>query len=241
MKWEVQLTGDPADLTMLSHSFSEPDMAISDANGQFVLRSTQFEPLQTADTVRNKAQEIVTAVSGTARLLLGTSQPVGVGAVFAVREDGGRNVFVLASPATLRLRGTLASLVVKRADGTVETHYPTEPGPGWVKVALQQEVVARALRLRNTGTLEWVDLYRLYEVIESDVPARAIQAKGWVTSSQIERFKRTANSQKAIGDKARHGKDPYEPPQNSMSLSEARGLIDSVLKAWLREKAGGSV
>jgi hypothetical protein len=225
---------------MLSHSFNDPDMSISDTNGQFVLRSTQFEPLQTADAVRNKAQEIATAVSGTARLLLGTSQAIAVGAVFMVREDGRRNIFVSLSPATVRLRGALASLVVKRADGTVETHYPTEPGPGWVQVALQQEVVARALRLRNTGILEWVDLYRLYEVIESDVPARAIQAKGWVTSGQIERFKRTANSQKAIGDKARHGKDPYEPPQNPMSLSEARGLIDSVLKAWLGEKAGGS-
>ena len=240
MKWEIQLNGDPADLTMLSNSFNGPDISISEVNGQFVLRSTQFAPLQTADSVRNKAQEIVTAVSGTARLLLGTSQPIEMGAVFMVREGGGRNVFVSPPPATLRLRGTLASLVVKRADGTVETHYPTEPGPGWVQVALQQEVVARALRLRNAGALEWVDLYRLYEVIESDVPTRTIQAKSWVTSGQIERFKRTANSQKAIGDKARHGKDPYEPPQNPMSLLEARGLIDSVLKAWLREKAGGS-
>jgi hypothetical protein len=69
MNWEVQLTGDPADLTMLSHSFNDPDTSISDTNGQFVLRSTQFEPLQTADAVRNKAPEIATAVSGTARLL----------------------------------------------------------------------------------------------------------------------------------------------------------------------------
>jgi hypothetical protein len=225
---------------MLSHSFNDPDMSISDANGQLVLRSTQFELLQTADAMRNQAQEIATAVSGTARLLLGTSQPVEVGAVFAVREDGRRNVFVSPQPATIRLRGALASRVGKGAAGTVATHYPTEPGPGWVQVALQQEVVARALRLRNAGLLEWVDLYRLYEVIEADVPARALQAKGWVTSGQIERFKRTANSPKAIGDKARHGKAPYEPPQNPMSLSEARGLIDSVLKAWLREKAGGS-
>jgi hypothetical protein len=241
MKWEVQLTGDAADLRMLNKSFNEPDVSISEASGQFVLRSTEFDLLCTSRAVRNKAQEIVTAISSTARLLLGAHQPIELGAVFEVQEDGRRYTFIFPAPATLRLRGTLFSIVIKRADGTEETHYPAEPGPHWVKAALQHEVVARALRLRDIGDLEWVDLYRLYEVIASDVPAREMQEKAWVLGRQIDLFKRTANSQKAIGDKARHGKDPYDPPKNPMSLSEARALIDSVLKAWLREKASGSI
>jgi hypothetical protein len=63
-----------------------------------------------------------------------------------------------------------------------------------------------------------------------------MKTKGWVTNRQVDRFKRTANSQKAIGDKARHGKDPYEPPTEPLSLSEARALIDGLLKVWLDEK-----
>jgi hypothetical protein len=103
MKWEIQLTGDSTDLQMLSQSFNGPDLLISEVNGQFVLSSVHFELLATADAVRNKAQEIVPAVSGTARLLLGAHQPVELGAVYEVRDQGGRNVFI--SPITaVRLR-----------------------------------------------------------------------------------------------------------------------------------------
>lgn len=240
MKWAILLTGDSADLKTLGESYNEPDLSVSDESGQFVLRSTQFDSLETAGAVRDKARELATAVSGVARLQLGALQPVEVGAVVQFREDGTENTFISPPPATLQLRGLLTSLIVRRADGTVETHYPADHGPDWVKAALQYEVVARALRLRDAGCLEWVDLYRLYEVIESDVPLNEMKAKGWVTGREIERFKRTANSQRAIGDKARYGKDPYEPPKDPLLLGKARALVDSILKYWLEEKAGSA-
>jgi len=236
MKWEIQLTGDSADLKMLSQSFNQPDLSVSEESGQFVLRSTQVDLLDTADAVRNKARDLVTAMSGVARLLRGACQPIEVGAVAQFRDDGTKHRFISPSPATFRLRGMPASLIVKRTVGTVETHHPVDPGPNWVKAALQDEVVARALRIRNAGDLEWVDIYKLYEVIESDISLAKMKTKGWVTNRQVDRFKRTANSQKAIGDKARHGRDPYEPPTDPLSLSEARALIDSLIKVWLDEK-----
>ena len=240
MRWEIQLAGDPADLRMLSKSLNKPELLVSEENGQFALRSTEFESLDSTDAVRNKARELITAMSGCARLFLETSQPIEVGAVTEIGKDGARNIFVSPEPAILRLRSTV-SVVIKHSDGTIETRRPTDPVPALIKAALQHEVVARALRLRNVGTLEWVDLYRLYEVIESDVPRKNIESKGWATKNQIDRFKHTANSQKAVGDKARHGKDPYSPPKNPMSLSEARTLIDNLLKAWLQKKANSNV
>jgi hypothetical protein len=40
MKWEIQLTGDSADLKMLSQSFNQLDLSVSEESGQFVLHST---------------------------------------------------------------------------------------------------------------------------------------------------------------------------------------------------------
>jgi len=96
----------------------------------------------------------------------------------------------------------------------------------------QDQVVAKALRLRNADNLDWVDLYRLYELIENDV-GRPMHQLGWASRSELDRFARTANSVAAAGDKARHGVERTHPPRKPMTFSHARELIDRIMKAWL--------
>ena len=88
-----------------------------------------------------------------------------------------------------------------------------------------------------TTTLDWVDLYRIYEVIESDMGRSVILAKRWATNADIKLFKHTANSVAATGDQARHGKETSTPPVKPLTLSEARALVDTLLRAWLAHKA----
>ena len=237
MKWEVQLAGDAGDLKKLGRALNKEDISVSEENDQFVLRSLHFETLETADAVRHKAQELVTALSGIVRLLLGSPRPIRIGTIRQIIGNGSR-VFVVSGSATLKLRVGEPTVVIHRFGGSIEANRPMDPAPTWVNLALQHEVVARALRLRNADDLEWVDLYRLYEVIESDTPLTNMEAKGWITGRQVRRFKRTANSQKIVGDKARHGKDPYDPPKDPMTFSEARSMVDNLIKVWLRDKAG---
>src|SRR6266849_8946952 len=97
---------------------------------------------------------------------------------------------------------------------------------------------AKALRLRDDDSRGWVELYRLYEVIESDIGRPVIVANGWVSDRDIGRFKHTANSVEAAGDEARHGKEETDPPARPLSLAEARTLIDRLLSGWLAFKAG---
>jgi hypothetical protein len=137
-----------------------------------------------------------------------------------------------------KIRGGLTSIVVTRADGTVEEHRPSDPAPKWLARALANQSVARALRLRDADGLSWTDLYRLYEVVEKGAgEGNAIVTSGWATQSQVRRFKHSANSVTAAGDGARHGVEPTDPPADAMSLGEARSFVDGLLRRWLENGA----
>jgi hypothetical protein len=232
MAWEVQLTGDPTDLQTLADTFKGGEIQVAQSGNEYVLRSSQFEPLDSAASVREAAIELVTALSGSARLALGAREAIGVGpAVYRVGPDGKRDTTVLVGLAVSHER----ALPITVVHGT-KIHRPADPISKWLPLATQDPVVAKALRLRNANDLDWVDLYRLYEVIENDVGCPMHQL-GWASRNELERFARTANSVAAAGDKARHGVERTDPPRKPMSLSHARELIDRIMNAWLAWKA----
>lgn len=236
MKWEVDIIGDPGDLRMLSEGMRSGNISICEREGEFVLRSTQFDSFQDANDVRTYAQQIVSSLSGYSRLVLGAHKPIKVGSVVIVRDDGTKNVFVQLEPLTIRARVSLPSVAVTRADGTVEHHRPADSVEDWLEAAKQNPAVAKALRLRNADSLSWVELCRIYEVVEGDADGSHIVTSGR-EHSEIARFTHTANSVGACGDQARHGKETTQPPKNPISLSQARSLIDRLLKTWIARKA----
>jgi len=231
MPWEVQLTGDPTDLRMLTDAFTGGEVQVAQPGQECVLRSSQFELLDSAASVRECAIELVTALSGSARLVLGARQAIGVGAVYRVRPDGKRDITVLVGQALSHER----ALPITVVHGT-QIYRPADPISMWLPLVAQDPVVAKALRLRDADDLDWVDLYRLYEVIENDV-GHLMHRLGWASRNELNRFARTANSVAAAGDKARHGVERNDPPPNPMSLAHARELIDRIMRAWLEWKA----
>jgi hypothetical protein len=238
MHWEVQLTGDKTDLRMLADRLAAEDIAVAESRGEFVLRAVGLESMHEAGAVRSRAVELVRAMSASARLAFGTATGIGLGAVYRVADDGRRDITVFLEPGIAHARTLPVTLAITRRDGTSEVHRPADPVARWVPLASKDPTVARALRLRDVAPLEWVDLYRLYEVIQGDVGAKTHKL-GWATREECCRFTRTANSVAAAGDKARHGRERTAPPPEPMSLSAARKLIDRLLHAWLDWKAGG--
>jgi hypothetical protein len=61
--------------------------------------------------------------------------------------------------------------------------------------------------------------------------------KGFVPKSQIGRFTATANSYKAIGLAARHGKTKGFIDTANMTLIQAREMVRSILEKWAKEIA----
>lgn len=237
MAWRVHLVGDSADLRMLADALREPSFSISQEDGEFVLTSSEFASITSADEVRARANELVTSLSGLARLMLRSHGPISVGELI-VDPKGRRHFELQAETGAYRVEGYPASLTIQRTDGTLETDTPLHPVRECVFVAGNDPAVTKALRLRNGDDLTWGDLYRLYEVVEADVGGLSkIAELGWTRQTQVKRFKRTANSEATAGDEARHGSETSQPPQDPMKLPEARELVDRLLKHWLRSKA----
>lgn len=238
MKWEVQLSGDEHDLRELEKSLTNDELRIIERDGQFFLETPRFSDLTTSEEVNAVTSDILPILTGAARLSLGGRTPLQISNIAKVREDGGRDIFVNLLD-TIQVRATAGSVGVEitRSDGSVEVVKPSNKVPNWVNVALRNDNVAKALRLFGSNEHDWVNLYRLYEVIEADVGGiDIIASEGWATKKAIKRFKHTANSPGAIGDSARHGKESSDPPADPMDLGEAVPLVEVILHNWLRSK-----
>ena len=83
----------------------------------------------------------------------------------------------------------------------------------------------------------WTGLYKLYEIIRSDVGGKtALSQKRWVDEADLIRFTRTADHPSASGRDARHAASNNEPPKVPMSLEEAKRLIRQVGQSWIEHK-----
>ena len=235
MKWEVQISGDVHDLGELAKSLTNDNLRIIERDGQFFLETIRFSELTTSEEVTAATSDLLPMLTGASRLSLGGRTPIQIANIAKVREDGSRDLFVnVQEKIHVRHR---VSLGITKSDGSIEVVNPADKVPDWINAASKCPNVAKALRLLGTQKHDWVSLYRLYEVIEADVGGiKKIPSEGWATQKTIKRFKYTANSPGAIGDSARHGKGPKNPPVEAMDLGEAVALVKVILHNWLSLK-----
>lgn len=97
----------------------------------------------------------------------------------------------------------------------------------FIPLALKDKAVAKALRLFSRD-LDWVNLYRIYEVIHEDV--------GGIKDENIKIFKACANNSNVTGDYSRHGKMNEGTPKESMRLADAQHLIKTRVREWIYQK-----
>ncbi len=235
MHWEVVLAGEVADLRMLTEVFRDSGLCISEREGtEFVISADAWNALDSAQEVRAGAMETASWLSGSARLTLGTTRSIEAGGVYKVRDDGSRDVFIFVESGEIRWRGFPATIRVGE-----EVRYPAEPVKEHIAVAAKTAAVARALRLRAVDRPDWVELYRMFEIVEHDMGS-GIWQRGWAAKAEVDRFTHTANSP-AAGDGSRHGVQKKAPPKNPMTLEEASAIVDKILRSWIESKAGGRV
>jgi hypothetical protein len=85
-------------------------------------------------------------------------------------------------------------------------------------------------------TLKWIFLYRIYEIIEKKVGGKKkLKSKNWITPNQVDLFAWVANYyyRHSIFRVFKKG----EPPPRTMPLSEAEGLISTLLSKYIESKA----
>jgi hypothetical protein len=225
-RWAVRLEGEHADLADLERLMNAPELLVVERDGSFYLESMGFEHLSSPPDVLAAARRLIDALSGLARLKMPLIRPFTATAVVE-RDDSGAtktHQFVFPESARLRLRAFAPTVTVT---GGAPAASPAPSSLG-AELALDDERVASALRIYGQEPT-WVGLYQVWDVIQPE-------AKAWVSASDIERFRWTANNFRALGSAARHARLDWKPPANPMSLEEAARLIGGLLERWLAEK-----
>jgi hypothetical protein len=235
----VQLLGDASDLSALAKSLTGNDLNVSRDGQDYVLTSDRFQARETAADIHAKAKEIVANLNGACRYTLGTTRPLSVGAVLRRHPDGERDITIRPEPARIVVRALSPTVKVGSIDGSVEESNRADPVKHLMRLALSSDAVRDVLHLIATGTLDWVNLCRILEIVVEDVGGPKVIARHrWATLKSMELLERTANSYDAVGLKARHGRQRagIQPPPKPMLISEARKLIGSIVHKWLESK-----
>jgi hypothetical protein len=94
--------------------------------------------------------------------------------------------------------------------------------------------VAKVIRLIATRPSDWVNLYKVMEIVKGDAGSALMHT--WASKRALGRFTNTANTAHATGDDARHAGDSFQAPAVPMTLTEAHTLIGGLARKWIESK-----
>ena len=233
--WMIEVGGEKFDLQELLRLNSLSDLSIEEENGRFYLRAAEFNSYSDAHDVLNRGIEILSVINGIAQIEIANWENVKVIGVARDEANDTRTQFVFPLSFRGRSRMSVNATVVK-ADGSIDISTQST-FESFLQIARREASIEKALRIYGSREHSWSNLYIIYEIIESSAGGKSVIVNnGWISNSQIEKFKRTANSVTVAGDNARHGKENTDPPSQPMLLSEADSLMESLLREWLLTK-----
>lgn len=232
-EWLVKLEGYEFDLAELSRQLTSPELSLSKEDDAYWLRSACFVALTEVSHVLTEAEKQLKHINGAARVFKANYEPVKLGSVRRQNDNGTRDHFVFLT-ASIKARSDLSATVTVSGGTPQPVQAASKDINAATTQANQDEVVQRALRIYGSREHDWVNLYRVFEIVQEEVGN--ITARGWATKGEIDSFKHTANSVGAVGDEARHGVQHTQPPKSPMDLEEAQSLIRTVMRSWLNSK-----
>jgi hypothetical protein len=230
MKWLVLLDVKKSDFDNLSNLLrSSDEFSVITENSKYYLTSSRWESLTNHSAVYWEATKPLQYISAVARIQFTDFPLLKPDMIYEVDEEGKRHGRSALS-ATINV-GSSCSVSIKLEGGQdIIRNLEFE---SWMKLAEEDEIVKNVFRQITDFEHNWINLYKVYEIVNKDAGRTKIEQ--W-TNNNIGLFKRTANSQRAIGDDARHGVDKEPPPKEPMSLYEADALIMTLLQKWLQWK-----
>lgn len=241
--WQVQILGWATDLEHLERHFSStPQRVVKGEDGNsFLYESDSFTELTDSGKVLECAKSELHVLSGVLKLARNSPTPLRAGAVFKFNEASGQKDTYLHLSDSMTMHAEIGELTVTITDASGNSTIQALPPPrtvGIAQLATGDSSVAKAMRLLASPThTSWVEMYRIYEVVEDDMGGQHRLAKrGWGSEIDLKRFKHSANSVAVGGDGARHGKELTVPPPKPMSPDEAAAYLNYVLQSWLSLK-----
>jgi hypothetical protein len=234
IEWRLGLAGDRNFLKELSSLFSDGDIVIRTDGEHYYLCGSIFDGLPDNEAVLERGTRVVECIYAATNLLSGGSPDLLATDPIELFSDETETIYK-KFVETSRVSDNLI-LIIEDGAGSVITKRPTDDLPKWLSLAEIDDDVAKVLRL-SCKSMDWVNLYRILEAIETDVDP---VEKQWITERKKRLFKHTANSVHALGDEARHGQESTDPPRHPMSYGDASFFIQGLIHSYLRYKLGQS-
>lgn len=233
-KWFIQLHGDHELLGWLtSDNNSRDDLIILEDDGNYFMTSLELEKLNSVEEVKKKSIEIIELINGIASFLFSAKGKISSNSISNRNESGGIDCTVFADTCFINISIPPPTIIIENHDGTISKASPLLSINQLLLDARINVNKSKIFRLIAKGNLDWAILYKLLEVIESDI---GDQLFAWVSKTKIKNFKHTCNSITALGDDSRHGKEVTTPPKNPMTLKESQDLINLIIDKYLEVK-----
>ena len=219
MGWRIGVEGPEAIVQQLAIVVSDHDLRLEPRRPIARLSAAELDAIDDEQCARREAERIVAILSASARLLLGSREPL---RVLYVNEERRR-------PAPDAGEGEPAVDVVR-----------PPPLDAWaqsslfqsLRLALADPAMARALQLRDVSHPDWAAMLEIYRVIEAAAGGRtAVQQISGVPDAVLLRFLHTAEREApppAARAVRRAGRRAAPMP-----IAEAVAVVDRLLMTWL--------
>jgi hypothetical protein len=218
MRWTVGVDGPQYILDQLGIAVSDRDIWLNTGRGRVVLSGSQLESLDDIGSVQREAARIVSILSGFARLLLGSTEPLQVLDITEGRAEGDAIGRVASTPHQPHDRDS----------------WPQSSLFQSLRLALSNPAIEKALRLRDAASLDWHALLEICTVIEQEAGGKAAVAEfSGVTEAALQRIHDVADSMLAGRVVARQGVGQVRDLPRPVTLSEAEHIVDRLLVTWL--------
>ena len=235
MAWRAFVRGGKFDLDLLCAQFSDGRVRVANDGVEHWIEADEFADLTSAEEVRAAADKVLTLMNGTARLIDFSHAPVELVGRF---DDGkGTHVVLLGDAVTMRVGVSFtASGEVRDADGNLVPPL-APPGVSYLALAQSNAHVEELVQILSGPQPDWVELYKVWEIIETDVGGeKQIVANGWASKDEPSDFGMSANHPGVSGRDARHARMKGTPRKPGMDIHAGREFIRRLATHWMDDK-----
>jgi hypothetical protein len=222
---KARLDGHEFDLQDLADWLPSGNVRVAKDDVGYYLSAADIDNPPEGKTFYEAAQDLLPIVNGIGRLRSVGFHPVKLDGQY---QDGDKQHAVL-SVDSVKIRSRVHA-VITGPDGK-EKPQPPPPGIAYAELAARPEV-AEALRVLATPGGGWVELYKVYEIINDAVPG-GLRKSGLATKAEISAFTVSADRPDIGGPGARRARMRGGRPKRTMTELQAREFIGRLLRAWM--------
>lgn len=239
MKWQIGLEGRRIDIDALREVAPFWGYQIESSEDGFpTLSGGDLDTCQDDREIRERAVAVLRELNGLANSEFGNHKAVSLSdRMWRVREDGGRDTFLMLAPAVMRIKGGAIG-VVTDPDGTAKEPPPDPRAEffGRIKSDPKLREIIGAMGVE----LSWQKLRVASEKVVALVDGRgrgnnynALVKHRYAEQEQIDQFKANVEDPRLGGTEAVHGVARGPLKGTKMSVEEGRAFVVGLLRSYV--------